>query len=115
MKRLGLAVLVLALGLAACGGDDDDNATSSPSTEAVSKTGDDADAEHAAEHAAGEHDMEGMDASEHDMADMEDAVDDRGFAKLENGEQHAHSFTQAISKEDRVELARQLVLARETA
>src|SRR5262245_40662733 len=43
------------------------------------------------------------------------AVDDRGFSKLENGEQHAHSFTQAISPADRVELARQLTLARETA
>jgi hypothetical protein len=43
------------------------------------------------------------------------AVDDRGFSKLENGEQHAHSFTQAISKADRVELARQLTLAREVA
>src|SRR5262245_52563210 len=39
-------------------------------------------------------------------------VDDRGFSKLENGEQHAHSFTQAISPADRVELARQLSLAR---
>ena len=114
MKRMALAVLVLALGLAACGGDDDDSAESSPPTEAVSKTGD-ADAEHAAEHAAGEHDMEGMDASEHDMAAMDETVDDRGFSKLANGEEHGHAFTQAISKEDRVELARHLVLARETA
>jgi hypothetical protein len=43
------------------------------------------------------------------------AVDDRGFARLENGEQHAHSFTQAISPSDRVELARQLTLARQVA
>jgi hypothetical protein len=42
-------------------------------------------------------------------------VDDRGFSALENGEQHGHTFTQAISKVDRVELARQLSLARETA
>src|SRR5262245_56079352 len=97
VKRIMVAVIAvgaLAFGLAACGGDDDDdNAAASPSTQAVSKTGDDADAEHAAEHAAGEHDMEGMDASEHDMADMEhseEAVDDRGFAKLANGEEHGH-------------------------
>lgn len=43
------------------------------------------------------------------------AVDDRGFAKLANGEQHAHEFTQPVSKEDRVELSRQLALARDTA
>jgi hypothetical protein len=43
------------------------------------------------------------------------AVDDRGFSTLQNGEQHAHSFTQAISPADRVELARQLTLAREVA
>jgi hypothetical protein len=42
-------------------------------------------------------------------------VDDRGFAALQNGEQHAHTFTQAISKQDRVELARQLTLARQVA
>src|SRR5512132_4516902 len=113
MKRIVIAVLLLALGLAACGGDDDDSAAESPSTQAVSKTGD-ADADHAAEHAAGEHDMANM--SEHDMAAMDDtAVDDRGFSKLENGMEHGHGFTQAISKEDRVELARQLVLAREVA
>jgi hypothetical protein len=43
------------------------------------------------------------------------AVDDRGFAALENGEQHAHTFTQAVSPEDRVELGRQLALTREVA
>lgn len=43
------------------------------------------------------------------------AVDDRGFSKLENGMQHGHGFTQAIPKADRVELARQLTLAREVA
>jgi hypothetical protein len=43
------------------------------------------------------------------------AVDDRGFSLLENGEQHAHTFTQAISPADRVELARQLALTREVA
>ncbi len=43
------------------------------------------------------------------------AADDRGFSKLENGMEHGHSFPQAISKTDRVELARQLTLAREVA
>jgi hypothetical protein len=43
------------------------------------------------------------------------AVDDRGFSKLANGEQHAHSFAQAIGPADRVELARQLTLARQVA
>jgi hypothetical protein len=43
------------------------------------------------------------------------AVDDRGFSTLQNGEQHAHTFTQAISPADRVELARQLTLARQVA
>jgi hypothetical protein len=74
MKRVAVGLLVLALGLAACGGDDD-AAESSPPTQAVSKTADVADTAHAAEHAAGEH----------DMADMA-PVDDRGFALLENGE-----------------------------
>jgi hypothetical protein len=41
--------------------------------------------------------------------------DDRGFAALANGEQHAHGFTQAVSKEDRPVLARQMELARATA
>jgi hypothetical protein len=40
---------------------------------------------------------------------------DRGFSKLENGEQHTHTFTQAISPADRVKLAQQLELARQTA
>jgi hypothetical protein len=42
-------------------------------------------------------------------------ADDRGFSALENGEQHAHTFTQAVSPADRVELARQLQLTREVA
>ena len=59
--------------------------------------------------------MAGMTAAE--MAAMKGtaAVDDRGFAKLANGEQHTHGFTQAVSKADRVELARQLTLARQVA
>lgn len=55
----------------------------------------------------------------HDMPGMTDAemagMDDRGFSKLANGEEHGEAFPQAISKSDRVELARQLVLAREVA
>jgi hypothetical protein len=42
-------------------------------------------------------------------------VDDRGFSNLENGVQHNHTFTQAISPADRVTLAHQLELARQTA
>ncbi len=58
--------------------------------------------------------MAGMTAAE--MAAMQsEAVDDRGFAKLANGEQHTHGFTQAVSKSDRVLLAHQMELARETA
>jgi hypothetical protein len=43
------------------------------------------------------------------------AVDDRGFSKLENGAQHAHSFTQGVNPKDRVTLAHQLELARQVA
>jgi hypothetical protein len=58
--------------------------------------------------------MAGMTAAE--MAAMGTAaVDDRGFAKLANGEQHSHGFTQPVSKADRVVLARQMELARQTA
>jgi hypothetical protein len=53
-----------------------------------------------------------------DMANMTPeemaAHDDRGFSALENGMQHG-GFQQPISKADRVELARQLTLAREVA
>jgi hypothetical protein len=65
----------------------------------------------------GYHDMAGMSAE--DMAGMSPeemaAHDDRGFSLLENGMQHGHAFQQPISKSDRVELARQLTLAREVA
>jgi hypothetical protein len=59
--------------------------------------------------------MAGMTAAE--MAAMNHAAtaDDRGFAKLANGEQHSRTFTQAVSKADRVVLAHQMELARETA
>ncbi len=60
---------------------------------------------------------DGMTAAE--MAAMgsgrTEAVDDRGFSKLKNGMEHGQAFPQAISKSDRAELARQLVLAREVA
>src|SRR4029079_19679684 len=58
--------------------------------------------------------MAGMTAAE--MAAMNDStVDDRGFAKLANGEKHRHRFTQEVSKAYRVLLAHQMELARETA
>jgi hypothetical protein len=41
--------------------------------------------------------------------------DDRGFSALANGEQHPHTFTEAVSPDDRVELARQMALARDVA
>ncbi len=50
----------------------------------------------------------------HDMAQMSTA-EDRGFSLLGNGMEHDDGFTQGISPTDRVELARQLVLAREVA
>jgi len=43
------------------------------------------------------------------------AVDDRGFSLLENGVQHTHTFTQAVSPADRVLLSHQLELARQVA
>ncbi|MFM7616934.1 MAG: hypothetical protein ACKO72_05675 [Actinomycetes bacterium] len=42
-------------------------------------------------------------------------ADDRGFAALANGEQHDHAFTLPLTERERVELGRQLALARETA
>jgi hypothetical protein len=58
--------------------------------------------------------MAGMTAAE--MAAMgHTAVDDRGFAKLANGEQHSHAFTQPVAKADRALLAHQMELARQTA
>lgn len=70
-----------------------------------------------AEHGTAGHDMADMPSTTvagHDMADMA-SVDDRGFSKLANGEEHAPTFTQGMSKADRIELGRQLVLAREVA
>lgn len=60
------------------------------------------------------HDMANMSGDDHhDMAGME--IDDRGFSLLQNGEQHAGDFTQGMSPAERIELGRQLVLAREVA
>jgi hypothetical protein len=61
------------------------------------------------------HNMPGMTAEEMAAMTAQPAVDDRGFSKLENGMQHGHAFQQAISKADRVELARQLTLTRQVA
>ena len=55
------------------------------------------------------------DTSAHAHDETGTAVDDRGFSALANGEQHAHTFTQAVSPADRAELARQLTLARQVA
>jgi hypothetical protein len=103
-KVLPALVAVLALGAAACSSD---TAEAGPTKAATT----------AAKAHTHQHDMAGMSASE--MAAMSGggaaAVDDRGFSKLENGMQHGHAFQQAISKADRVELARQLTLAREVA
>src|SRR3954471_9002026 len=58
--------------------------------------------------------MAGMTAAE--MAAMNgSATDDRGFSALMNGMEHSHEFTQPVSKADRVVLAHQLELARQTA
>jgi len=59
--------------------------------------------------------MAGMTAAEMAAMNGTGSVDDRGFAALANGEQHSHGFTQAVSKADRVTLARQMELARQTA
>lgn len=40
---------------------------------------------------------------------------DRGFTALANGEQHDHAFTLPLTARERIELGRQLALARETA
>ena len=58
------------------------------------------------------HDMDGM--TDEEMAAMDGGAD-RGFSQLAHGEEHAMGFPGAISPADRVELARQLVLAREVA
>lgn len=59
--------------------------------------------------------MKGMTAAQMKAMGHTAAVADRGFAELANGEQHSHAFTQAVSKADRVLLAHQMELARQTA
>ena len=92
-----------ALGLAACGSSASTARSATTSTGSTTSTT--------------VHDMAGMSAA--DMARMTPAEmaahDDRGFSTLENGMEHGHTFQQPISKADRVELARQLTLAREVA
>ncbi len=105
-----VAALALVVGLYAFGNalaDDDDGVAATES--AAPPAGADAGATSAQAAAAA------ADTSAHAHDEAGAAVDDRGFVALENGEQHAHSFTQAISPADRVELARQLTLARQVA
>ncbi len=104
MKVRMLAVALGAVGVMALG------ACSSDTTQAQGAVR--AHGDNAHKHAK-KHSMAGMTAAE--MAAMETAVDDRGFAKLANGEQHGHDFTQAVAKADRPVLARQMELTRQTA
>jgi hypothetical protein len=103
MRRTRLivpAVLAVVLALAALGG-----------TAAAARPRHEAD--HTKKH--GHKKAKAMTAAEMAAMSGTEAVDDRGFAKLANGEQHTHGFTQAVSKADRVVLAHQMELARQTA
>jgi hypothetical protein len=96
---------------------DDDGGTSSVKTvqpAATATAGDDAGATGAATPVtlADESQPHSHDANGNSIATP---VDDRGFSKLANGEQHDHSFTQAITPADRVKLGQQLELARQVA
>ena len=107
-RRLFAAALGAgALVLAACGSSAPTARSATSSTGSTTTTG----------YGADHHDMAGMSAE--DMSHMTPAEmaahDDRGFSALENGVEHGHSFQQPISETDRVELARQLTLAREVA
>lgn len=103
-RRAWFALLaVVALGAAACSSD----TAQAGSADGGAGTKTKAKHHHAHSHAMSAKEMAAMGATA--------AVDDRGFSKLENGMEHGHAFTQAISKTDRVELARQLTLAREVA
>jgi hypothetical protein len=73
---------------------------------------------HEADHAKKHHHAKaaaGMTAAEMAAMSSTAVADDRGFAALANGEQHNHGFTQPVSKADRVLLAHQMELARQTA
>lgn len=61
-----------------------------------------------------DHSASGKDGSEHARGGMA-GTGDRGFAALSNGEQHDHAFTLPLTARERIELGRQLALARETA
>ena len=104
-RRIFLALLsVVALVLAAC---------SSDSATKQSAGTDQAKGSKSAKPDANAHDM-----TAEEMAAMdghETKVDDRGFSLLANGMEHGYEFPQAISKADRLELARQLTMAREVA
>jgi hypothetical protein len=102
-----VAALALVLGVYLIGtavADDDAPAPQEPA--AAAPAAGDGEIVTAGSHAPDDHGEGGHGAAE---------VDDRGFAALENGEQHEPWFTQAVSPADRVELARQLTLAREVA
>ena len=101
MKRNSLlAVMALVLAAAGCGASQAAGDVTPGPTATTSTT---------------VHDMAGMTAEEMAAMGTGAAVDDRGFSALANGEQHAMGFPQGISAADRVELARQLVLARQVA
>jgi hypothetical protein len=101
------SALVIALGVLLIGTavDDDDTPAASSAAAAVA----------AGPATDGEAITVGSQAGDDHAHSDAESVDDRGFSKLANGEQHGHEFTQAVSPEDRVELGRQLALAREVA
>jgi hypothetical protein len=100
-----LCAVALVLGLYAFGRAVDDDGDGGVAATADGTTGDRAQA--AAAPVADGHD--------HEADANAEAVGDRGFAALDNGEQHDHTFTQPVTTEDRAELGRQLSLAREVA
>jgi hypothetical protein len=98
-RRLPVALLVLGLGLGFAGG------------AAIATSSDDVQVKPAA--ADTSQLTKALTAA--NTANAANTVDDRGFSKLENGVQHSHGFEQPVSPEDRVLLAHQMDLARETA
>jgi hypothetical protein len=104
IAAVATVALVLGIYLVGAAVSDDDRATTTP---VVAPT---ANGEIAPEVVTADSQADGT-AHGHDAP----AVDDRGFAALQNGEQHGHTFTQPVSDADRIELARQLSLAREVA
>jgi hypothetical protein len=102
---IGIILAAAVIGLVSRGDGTADAGASTDDHAAVTAGASAHDAEHAADMTPAE--MAAMTSS--------DTVDDRGFAKLANGEQHSHGFTQSVSKADRVLLAHQMDLARQTA